>query len=566
MPLKRAGTYALPLVFLLGGALLAQAMAGRAWSRFVHYHTPFAFAAEHAPAAGPPLVDRVLVVLVDGLTRQASQQMPYLATLRARGADLEGRAGQPSLSLPGRGVILSGAWCEIHGQTTNFDPRPLPVEHLFQLAQVHGRRTALAAGPSSHRLVAPYVTVPLVFTREDELPDMAALEAAHARRVEAAARLLREAHADLAMVELVITDEAGHGWGAASPQYARAVERADAGLRQLTEGIDLSRTVVLVTADHGHVARGGHGGGEPEVLALPVVLAGGPVRAGAHGRCAQVDLAPTLALLLGLPLPASSQGRPLLEHLALDPAAEQAARMAHAVQRQRFADRYAAWLEGVAVPPALAVLDADANGRLAEAEARQEEAASARLARDRRGRLPAAVLLFLALPLVLVAARAAGIADGDLAVALLAAGGGLAAYHALFPLLGLGYSFSLVNKDEELGFFFRKDMVLAVACLAAALAAAATWRRLRGAGPAGLGLLSLLVATGFTGLLWMRIGLVHAFQGVFAEWRLPDVPWAFAFYLDVLAALAVGFAAPALAGRAALGAHLAARRSARMVG
>jgi hypothetical protein len=148
---------------------------------------------------------------------------------------------------------------------------------------------------------------------------------------------------------------------------------------------------------------------------------------------------------------------------------------------------------------------------------------------------------------------------------LLGAAAGLVLYHALFPLVGLGYSFSLVNRDEELGGFFRKDMILAVACVATALAsAAALWRRRMGWGFAELTRLSILLAAGFAGLLWMRIGVLYGLEGVFAQWRLPDVRWVFAFYLDVLAAMAVGFAAPLLPAVAALAAHLAGRNGARM--
>jgi hypothetical protein len=296
-----------------------------------------------------------------------------------------------------------------------------------------------------------------------------------------------------------------------------------------------------------------------------VVLAGGPVRPGTRGRCGQIDLAPTLAVLLGLPVPASSQGRPLLDYLALAPAAETAARLAYTDQRARFASRYVAWLEGGAAVPTLASTAANADARLAEAQAHEDQARHARLERDRRGRLPGAVLLFLALPVVLALARAAGVGGGEMGVALVGAGAGLALYHALFPLVGLGYSFSLVNQDEQLGVFFRKDMILAVACVAVALAlAAALWRRRTGRGWVELTRLSILLAAGFAGLLWMRIGVLYGLEGVFAHWRLPDPRWAFAFYLDVLAAMAVGFAAPLLPVVAVLAAHLAGPKGARM--
>jgi len=50
-----------------------------------------------------------------------------------------------------------------------------------------------------------------------------------------------------------------------------------------------SETAIVVTADHGHTGRGGHGGVEPEVLAVPLVMAGAGVRAGASSFDAVVS-------------------------------------------------------------------------------------------------------------------------------------------------------------------------------------------------------------------------------------------------------------------------------------
>jgi hypothetical protein len=78
---------------------------------------------------------------------------------------------------------------------------------------------------------------------------------------------------------------------------------------------------LVVTADHGHVAEGGHGGDEPEVTAVPLVLAGAGARAGARGTCAHLDVAPTLAALLGVAAPAAAEGRVLWEALEAPPTA-----------------------------------------------------------------------------------------------------------------------------------------------------------------------------------------------------------------------------------------------------
>ncbi len=87
--------------------------------------------------------------------------------------------------------------------------------------------------------------------------------------------------------------------------------------------LDLSRDTVLVLSDHGHIRIGGHGGQDADVLIQPLVLAGKGVRSGAYGDINQVDVAPTIAALLGAAVPSSSQGQVRVEMLTL-PAETQA--------------------------------------------------------------------------------------------------------------------------------------------------------------------------------------------------------------------------------------------------
>jgi hypothetical protein len=76
----------------------------------------------------------------------------------------------------------------------------------------------------------------------------------------------------------------------------------------------------VITADHGHTGRGGHGGLEPEVLAVPLILAGAGVKPGATaGDAHLIDIAPTVSALLGIPAPGHGLGRTLTEVLELDP-------------------------------------------------------------------------------------------------------------------------------------------------------------------------------------------------------------------------------------------------------
>src|SRR3569623_2241427 len=90
-------------------------------------------------------------------------------------------------------------------------------------------------------------------------------------------------------------------------------------LRAAVEMLDRSRTTLIVTADHGHVAPGGHGGPEREVAHVPLILVGKGVRPGAHAHARTIDFAETVSALLGVASPGHAEGRALTELLALTP-------------------------------------------------------------------------------------------------------------------------------------------------------------------------------------------------------------------------------------------------------
>jgi hypothetical protein len=548
---------------LVALGLVGHGLADKAWTTFIAYQTPFAFKNPHA-FAPPPLVDQVVIVVVDGLAYHASRAMPFLNELRRQGADADCRAGLPSLSLPGRAVLMTGAWQEIHGQATNFNPRPLTVEHLFQTARRKGLRTALAAGPGVHTLFGPWIDERVVYSRLDpaDSHDLTKLEAELRWMGEATRALLREKNPNLFVLDFTITDNAGHDWGAASPRYQAAAQAVDEEIQRLAPEMDLRRSVLVITADHGHTPTGGHGGPEESVIHVPLVLVGGPVRPGSTGVAEQVDLAPTAAALLGIDLPASSQGRPLLEFLDLTPAARRPVLESLYQQRENFVAQYVAWVSGR--PPARPRASGLARAQSIEAglgpvEQQAQMARDRRLEDEQRSRV-GALLAFLLLPVIpLAGLRALRLfSDAELSLAILAATVATLLYHWLFPVVGLDYSFSAVNRDEYLGAFFAKDMALAAAACAVTVMMASAWmeRRLRGAPALALARVAWLAAAVLGYLFLVRMGFVYWRNGVFLRWHMPDQYWGFSFYLDALALTAVAFGGIALPLLAWLAARL----------
>jgi hypothetical protein len=129
-------------------------------------------------------------------------------------------------------------------------------------------------------------------------------------------------------------DRAGHADGVGD-SYRAAAAAVDRMLRATFAKLDWARDTVIVTADHGHVAPGGHGGDETEVSFVPLVLAGNGIVPGAIADDARlVDIAPTVAALLGVPAPGHAEGHALVDLLDL-PTAAAARRLAIDFKRAR---------------------------------------------------------------------------------------------------------------------------------------------------------------------------------------------------------------------------------------
>jgi hypothetical protein len=518
---------------LLSLGTVARMGSKRAWKGFIEYETPFGAPPREPSEAGPALSRRVVVLLLDGLSHEASLRMPFLNTLRQKGADYLCTVGLPSLSNPGRAALFSGARQEVHGQMTNFDVRPLLVDTLFSEARRSGRKTGLVGTPSTLTLIGR--PPDRVFGLGDKEPaaDFHLLEAEIKKAEEGAASLV-SGDLSFLFVEFNITDDAGHLWGGGSEEYRRAARLADAALEALVPRLDLSKDTLVVTADHGHTASGGHGGPEREVVEVPLVLVGAGIRPGVSGEARQIDVAPTVAALLGIPIPAANQGSLLLGEA--DPS------ILHplCLQRERFVEVYEARLEGPGGNTPRCGTGHD-TGSLRALDA-AEAGIKARLEHQERWVRGGIVLLTSALLAILLAFLGLRESPGISRAAVFGLLGGLG-YYALLPLAGISYSLSAVNKDAGLDRYFEKDMALAV-CLCALIVVLSSERRptplLERARTAwvaeGMFLLPIL----------LKIALVYWLCGVFLRWELPNPYWGFGLYLDVLAILAVSLATPLL--------------------
>jgi hypothetical protein len=273
------------------------------------------------PALGKPATHRLVFVLVDALRYDTSLNvdvMPNLNRLRTAGASARMHSQPPSFSQPGYTTLLTGGWPYLNdGPVFNIAYADVPTwtqDNLVSAAHRTGLKTALSGYNWFEKLV-PQADVDAHFYTpgEDAKADREV--------VDAALPWLKSGAYQLVFIHIDQVDYAGHHQGGPrSPNWATAAQRSDGLIGEVLATLDLSQDTILVVSDHGQIDAGGHGGSDPITLVEPFVLAGAGVKPGQYGEIQMVEVAPTLAALLGTNLPASSQGTARTDMLQLDPA------------------------------------------------------------------------------------------------------------------------------------------------------------------------------------------------------------------------------------------------------
>ncbi|GAB1320164.1 mannose-ethanolamine phosphotransferase gpi13 [Madurella fahalii] len=133
---------------------------------------------------------------------------------------------------------------------------------------------------------------------------------------------------DLLVGHCLGVDHAGHRYGPDHPEMTKKLRQMDAFIRDLAATVD-DKTVLIVMGDHGMDGKGDHGGeSDDEVQAAlwmysPKGIFGRtkpeyatPPATAEIRAVNQIDLVPTLALLMGIPIPFNNLGRPIEEAFA----------------------------------------------------------------------------------------------------------------------------------------------------------------------------------------------------------------------------------------------------------
>jgi predicted AlkP superfamily pyrophosphatase or phosphodiesterase len=266
---------------------------------------------------------KVILVLSDGLSFSvAVAGMGYLGHLvESKLASLYKVTGElPSMSRPMYETIHTGLKAFEHGVISNQVKRLSTQPNLFELAAQAGKTTAAAAYYWFSEL---YNRAPFDFIDDREVDD-ATKSIQHGRfytqddqpdidLLATAGMLVRRYAPDYMLVHPMGMDYVGEMFGANSREYRNHASRQDDWLSgYISEWMSMGYNI-LVTGDHGMNEDGMHGGTTPNVREVPlfVISADAASQGEQKEAVSQLQIAPTVCKILGLPIPGTMKSAPI---------------------------------------------------------------------------------------------------------------------------------------------------------------------------------------------------------------------------------------------------------------
>lgn len=406
--MSRIATVALATL-LFAGVTASSYLATDRFLAAAYASRPAISADELIGEGGPPLAERLVLIIVDGLRSDALAAMPFSDELWARAASAVLHLSPPAYAEASWRMLLTGATAELLGMPllpdVGWHGPSLPLGSLIGLAVASGRTCAIALHEAWQPLLpGSWCSARLFAAGRDAMAD---------QQIADGARDMERGQPFLMVVHFSHLAVAGSSYRATSAPYRQAAQSVDGMIRQVAELALANGAAVAVVSSYGLSDGGSSIGAEASITQVPFFLMGPGVIPGGYGVIDSADVAPTLAALVGLPAPPLAQGQVRYDMLLGDALwqAERHLRMAR--QRLELAQRYLeVWgasesdlsnlAEEVArAEQALQMGDTEAswkaaNAALHAAEGAMRQARATRLARERLPRLAIAIAWLLA--------------------------------------------------------------------------------------------------------------------------------------------------------------------------
>ena len=255
--------------------------------------------------------NKVILISIDGMRPDGLTACgnPYVEELLQKGSyTLNAQTVFPSVTLPCHLSMFHSVTPQRHGTTTNaYMPQVRPIDGLFEQTARMGSRNASFYNWEPMRDLGRPGSVQAV-----GYMDAYAAERVDAIIVDKVLEYIPVGAPDFVFVHLAETDmKGGHDAGWMSETYFDTISRAIDGVKKIVDAHGEEYTVII-TADHGGQDRI-HGTDLPEDMTVPMIFLG---KAFAAGKVLEnvsiLDIAPTIATLMGVSIPREWEGKSLI--------------------------------------------------------------------------------------------------------------------------------------------------------------------------------------------------------------------------------------------------------------
>ncbi len=277
-----------------------------------------------------PLTQHLLFVVIDGLRYDVATdpaRMPHFTEAMREHRSSDILAGPVSMTSSAVLTFGTGQRGRLENIARNINPDPPPFESWMQNALDRGLKVSLVGDRTWLEMYEH------AFSETFPDPPGVAIDYDYNEQTFRDARRALAHLPNALILHFVTPDHQGHAYGVQSERYAKHIFNFDNLLFQLLSEVGPEWTVIA-TSDHGASDTGDHGG-DVLVQRRSPIFAYGPgiaLPSGSLPRLHQVDVAGTLAALLGVPAPCHSQGHLLVDWLEL-PDAERAELALNDVER-----------------------------------------------------------------------------------------------------------------------------------------------------------------------------------------------------------------------------------------
>ncbi len=249
---------------------------------------------------------KVILILADGMRPDSMAHLPYAKKLMQEGAySLAAETTFPSVTLPCHFSLFLSVPTERHGISTNLYMPPVrPVSGLFEQLAAAGKKSIVYYDWEQLRdLWRPGTVEHAVFSRGN-------YEVNDEKHTTEAISYIEDNSPDFVFLYLGYPDGAGHDFGWMGEEYMKSVEFVWNQIERIVERFRDEYTFII-TADHGgHERR--HGENIPEDMLIPLVCVGPDFKPGELESANIMDIAPTVAKLMGAAPAPEWEGKTLI--------------------------------------------------------------------------------------------------------------------------------------------------------------------------------------------------------------------------------------------------------------